>query len=276
MASRPGLQPCPHCGAGVDVDAPPGTPPATGEPPGPRPAPVGPATPPTWSQPQPHHPAHPAGLPTLVIPEPATVGFLTTLKFVLGAPRRFFDALGPQSPIRTGVRFGYVASLVGILGTAIKGWLAEPVPLPVESLASLPEAARQCAINQQTAWDAAVEPLLLARMPLAPVLALMLVYGITMLFHTLARAMGNSTTELPLAARNLGYAFAPLALAALPFMAFGGCFLWSLVLMGISLKRTYGLTTGLAALMAAFPFCLWMAVELLVAMYLLIPCLPTM
>jgi hypothetical protein len=201
----------------------------------------------------------------VVLPSSVSLGFLATLRLVLGTPGHFFSTL-PAVSVQVSVRFGFISAFVGILGTALKDWLT---PRHYEAL----EGLGQCVVKQQMAFDESLRPWLLARIPMSPVLAMVLVYGLIHVFHLMARAMGTEKA-LQEGARYLGFAFAPLAVAALPLMPFWVCFVWSLFLALIALREGYGLGGWLAWGMVSFVFWSWMAVEFLMAAHVVLPCLP--
>jgi hypothetical protein len=201
-------------------------------------------------------------------------GFFTTLRWALGAPRRLQSAVAALPPAH-GARFGFVAAMVGIVGTAFKDLVVDlPVQAPrTEAFGREMQRFVVCALEQQERFSAAVEPWMAGRLPLAPVLALVLLYGLAGFFHLVATGIGARGVLFRDALRNVGYGLAPLALAALPLLSFAGCFMWSLVLCGIALRRTYDFSTLLTVVVASLPFWAWLGVEVLLAARIAAPCL---
>lgn len=211
-------------------------------------------------------PDAPAELPSL-----ETLGFMPNLLLFLAAPMRAFSRVD-DVPVRTGVRFGFLAAFAGIMGTSLKTWvrgIPESYP-PVETFGTnLPVA---CMTEQLTAWDHAVHPWLLARIPVSPVLALLLVYGLGHLFHLMASAMVDRLdVDMPTLTRNIGFACAPLTLGAI--FPFGMCFTWSLCLCVFALQRALKFPWWLCISMATVPFWGWMATEFLINARMVAPCL---
>jgi hypothetical protein len=172
--------------------------------------------------------------------------------------------------VKDAVRFGYLCALAGFLGSALKDAL-EDTSLSADALQGATPQAR-CLMEQAAAFAEHVHPWTLARLPLAPLLALMLTYGVLHLVHLLVTAMGQNDVAFSDAARALAPCLAPLALAALPLMAFGLCLLWSMVLMALAMPRVYRLSRGVAGAVTSLPVLCYAAWDVLLQLHVARPC----
>lgn len=211
--------------------------------------------------------------PPPAAPSLAEIGFLGTLSLMVLAPLRAFEGVN-NVPARVGARFGAVAAFAGILGSAIRTWV-QGVPEKVVGMEGvLPAQQYQCLVDGQLAWEQDIFPWLNARVPLAPVLALLLLHGLARTFQALVMAMDDGSTlkqpyERILA--NVGFALAPMALGGV--LPLGGCFMWSLFLCAVAIHKTWNLAVWLCMAIASFPFWVWVAAEFLVAARIALPCL---
>jgi len=199
---------------------------------------------------------------------------MPNLLLFLAAPMRAFGRVD-EAPVRVGVRFGFLCAFAGILATSVKGWIRD-APAALEAVPGLPSnISAQCLADQVAAFEAASQPYLAARIPISPLLALLLVYGLGHLFHLMGTAMVEKMeVALPTVTRNVGFACAPLALAAV--FPFGVCFMWTLGLCVLAIRRAFSFPWWLCVSMASVPFWAWMSVEFLLSARLVAPCLPGM
>jgi hypothetical protein len=87
---------------------------------------------------------------------------------------------------------------------------------------------------------------------------LVFVYASAGVTHLFAVILGQNRRGFPATFAAVAYAFAPFALVALPGCGFPIAIVWCVVLTGIGLKTTHGISTGGAvatALMPYFLFC---------------------
>jgi len=168
------------------------------------------------------------------------------------------------------MRFGYFCALWGLLGSALKDALADATVQESVLASATPQA--RCVLEQAVAFEEQVRPWTMARLPLAPFLALLCTYGLLHFFHLAVTAMGRTGVDFPDAARSVAPCLAPLALAALPMMGLGLCLAWSMVLATSAVQRTYRLSRPLAGAVASLPVLCYAAWELLLQLHVARPC----
>jgi hypothetical protein len=96
--------------------------------------------------------------------------------------------------------------------------------------------------------------LLLLSALLSPVFALAFVYASAGVTHLFAVLFGQNRRGFPATFAAVAYAFAPFVLIALPGCGWLIAIVWSVVLTGIGMKATHGISTGGAVATVLVPY----------------------
>jgi len=102
--------------------------------------------------------------------------------------------------------------------------------------------------------NAASPGLLLVSALLSPLFALVFVYASAGVTHLFAVIFGQNRRGFPATFAAVAYAFAPFALVALPGCGWLIAIVWCVVLTGIGMKTTHGISTGGAVATALTPY----------------------